>query len=358
MIQDDRLRRSLLVFAILAVATTIHAIEASAPQKVVPPPPADLPESEEGLPGAPDFNGATGWLNTPGNQSLDLVSLRGKVVLLDFWTYSCINCIHTLPHLTRLYDTYEPYGFVLVGAHTPEFAFEKDRDNVAAAIARHGIHYPVAQDNRNGIWDAYGNRYWPAHYLIDQYGKVRASHIGEGAYAETEEQVRALLLEAGATSLPGPVEDGVESYGDHTGELYATSGRSAIGNPEGYAEGRTVDYRFPDSQQDARIYLDGRWVNGRDAMEAAAPAGVRVPFHGAAANVVAGGPEGACVEVLLDGAPLPADLAAPDVTVQDGRACIVLGGDRSYDLYQGPREAHVLELKVPQGFRLFTFDFT
>jgi thiol-disulfide isomerase/thioredoxin len=358
MIEDDRLRRSLLVFAVLVVATTIQAIEASAPQKVVPAPPEDLPASEEGLQGAADFSGATGWLNTPGNRSLDLVALRGKVVLVDFWTYSCINCIHTLPHLTRLYDTYAPYGFVLVGAHTPEFAFEKDRGNVAAAIARHGIHYPVAQDNRYGIWDAYGNHYWPAHYLVDQYGKVRATHFGEGGYAETERQVRGLLAEAGAASLPAPIEDGVEDYGDHTGELYATSGRSGVGNPEGYREGSTVDYRFPDAQQDGHIYLDGRWLDSHDSVDAMEAARVRVPFHGAAANVVAGGPDGACVEVLLDGAPLPADLAAPDVRAEAGLTCLVLGGDRSYDLYEGPREAHVLELKVPEGFRLFTFDFT
>lgn len=358
MIQDDRLRRSLLVLAVLVVATTIHAIEASAPKKVVPPPPADLPASEEHLPGGADFSGATGWLNTPGNQSLDLVGLRGKVVLVDFWTYSCINCIHTLPHLTRLYDAYAPYGFVLVGAHTPEFAFEKERGNVAAAVARHGIHYPVAQDNRFGIWDAYGNHYWPAHYLLDQYGKLRGSHVGEGGYAETEEQVRALLVEAGATSLPPPVEDGVESYGDHTGELYAAAGRSALGNAEGADEGRTVDYSFPAETSDGRIYLDGRWLDAGDSMEALGPATVRVPFHGIGANVVAGGPGGACVEVLLDGAPLPADRAAADVTVEGGRACVVLGGERSYDLYDGPREAHVLDLRVPEGFRLFTFDFT
>ena len=358
MIQDDRLRRSLLVLATLVVATTVQVIEASAPKAVVPPPPADLPVAEAGLPGAADFNGATGWLNTPDNQSLDLVSLRGKVILVDFWTYSCINCIHTLPHLTRLYDTYAPYGFVLVGAHTPEFAFEKDRGNVAAAIARHGIHYPVAQDNRYGVWDAYGNHYWPAHYLVDQYGKLRGSHVGEGGYAETETQVRALLVEAGATSLPAPVEDGVESYGDHTGELYATSGRSAIGNPEGYAEGRTVNYTFPAEKADGHIYLDGRWLDGYDSVEALEPARVRVPFHGMAANVVAGGPDGACVEVLLDGAPLPATMAAHDVPLHGGRACLVLDGDRSYDVYQGPRESHVLELVVPEGFRLFTFDFT
>src|SRR5271157_1550955 len=149
---------------------------------------------------APEFTGIDHWLNS---KPLTLADLRGKVVLVDFWTYSCINCIRTLPYVEGWYEKYASDGFVVVGVHAPEFAFEHDTGNVSAAIARYGITYPVAQDNEFATWSAYSNEYWPADYLIDATGHIRAEHFGEGDYDGTEADIRALLQQAGRSALPG-----------------------------------------------------------------------------------------------------------------------------------------------------------
>jgi thiol-disulfide isomerase/thioredoxin len=143
---------------------------------------------------APDFVGIQQWLNSA---PLSIASLRGKVVLVDFWTYACINCIHTLPYVTRLYNAHRGKGFVVVGIHTPEFPFEKSTANVQSAIQRHGITYPVAQDNNFATWNAWGNKFWPAQYIVDQKGKIVYTHAGEGQYDVIEKTVRK-LLEAGS----------------------------------------------------------------------------------------------------------------------------------------------------------------
>ena len=145
---------------------------------------------------APDFTGITSWLNTPGGQPLPLSGLRGKVVLVDFWTYSCINCQRTLPHLEAWYREYARDGFVIVGVHTPEFAFEHVVSNVRAQAAALGVRYPVAVDDSYATWNAYSNQYWPAEYLIDAQGDVRHVHFGEGGYAITEQLIRQLLRAA------------------------------------------------------------------------------------------------------------------------------------------------------------------
>jgi thiol-disulfide isomerase/thioredoxin len=139
---------------------------------------------------APNFVGIDRWLNSA---PLTLADLRGKVVMVQFWTYGCYNCVNTLPYVTRLYETYKDRGFVVVGIHTPEFPFEKSTGNVEAALKRHGIHYPVAQDNEYATWNAYRNQYWPAQYILDQNGKIVFEHAGEGAYDEMERVVRRLV---------------------------------------------------------------------------------------------------------------------------------------------------------------------
>ena len=146
---------------------------------------------------APDFVGITQWLNTSAPVSLS--QLRGKVVLVDFWTYACINCMRTLPHVTSLYEKYKETGFIVIGVHTPEFAYEKRAANVERALQQYKIHYPVAQDNDYATWQAYHNRFWPAQYLIDTKGHIRMVHTGEGEYEEIETAVKVLLQEAGST---------------------------------------------------------------------------------------------------------------------------------------------------------------
>ncbi|KPJ35674.1 thioredoxin [Burkholderia multivorans] len=143
---------------------------------------------------APELAGIERWHNSA---PLTLDRLRGKVVLVDFWTYSCINCIHTIPYVNDWYRKYRDQGLVVVGVHTPEYPFERDAKNVADAIARFGIRYPVAQDNRYDTWRAYGNQYWPALYLIDANGKIVYTRYGEGAYDKTEAAIRAALAQAG-----------------------------------------------------------------------------------------------------------------------------------------------------------------
>lgn len=141
---------------------------------------------------APEFKGISTWLNS---EPLTMAGLKGKVVLIDFWTYDCINCIRTLPYVTKWYDTYKDKGLVVVGVHTPEYAFERKTANVKQAIGRFKINYPVAQDNRYDTWSAYNNMYWPAVYLINKKGNIVYTHFGEGDYAETEAQIRRLLAE-------------------------------------------------------------------------------------------------------------------------------------------------------------------
>ncbi|MEJ0014359.1 MAG: cytochrome c biogenesis protein CcdA [Actinomycetota bacterium] len=179
---------------------------------------------------APELTGITDWLNTSGPETL--ASLKGKVVLVDFWTYSCINCLRTLPHVEAWYNKYHSQGFDVIGVSTPEFAFEKDAGNVNSAIKRYGIPYPVALDNNYATWNAYNNEYWPAEYLIDATGKIRRTEFGEGNYPTTEQAIRALLADAGkkVTVAPSNVPD-TTPQAEITPETYFGSERSQFGYP-------------------------------------------------------------------------------------------------------------------------------
>jgi cytochrome c biogenesis protein CcdA/thiol-disulfide isomerase/thioredoxin len=205
---------------------------------------------------APEFAGITHWLNS---SPLTMAGLRGKVVLIDFWTYSCINCIRTLPYVEAWYQKYAAQGFVVVGVHSPEFAFEHDTGNVSAAIQRFGITYPVAQDNDFATWNAYANQYWPADYLIDPTGQIRSTHFGEGDHAKTESEIRALLAEAGKSVLPTPasVELPVPYANGQTPETYIGTDRAAsFASPEGAASGARK-YTFPGSLPDDSFAVSG-----------------------------------------------------------------------------------------------------
>ena len=171
----------------LALATTVvTAIAASAASESAVAAPL------QNGPAAPEFTGISNWLNS---SPLTLQQLRGKVVLVDFWTYTCINCINTLPYVKDWNQKYKDQGLTVIGVHTPEYPFERDTGNVKTAITRFGISYPVAQDNHYATWSAYNNQYWPAFYLIDKQGKVAYTHFGEGDYAQTEAAIQALLAQ-------------------------------------------------------------------------------------------------------------------------------------------------------------------
>ncbi|MCA1812470.1 MAG: redoxin domain-containing protein [Halobacteriales archaeon] len=342
-----------LLVAVLLISGSIAAIEQPWKGSSTRPPPAGIPAGELRWPAAADFDGATGWVQS---EPLSLDALQGKVVLVDFWTYSCINCIHTFPQVQGWQARYGGPNFTVLGVHTPEFRFERETANVAAAAQRYGLTYPIAQDNDFRIWNAYSNRYWPAEYLIDSWGRVRHTSFGEGGYDATEQAIRQLLQEAGHD--PGAVS-GVASPNMYapgqTGELYAAAAegadRVAIGNAEGYADGKDVSYERPSAIARDRIYLQGDWHDGHESVTALGDAHVLVRFRAGGGNLVADGQ--GCAPVLLDGVPIPANLSARDV--RNGTLC--LDGPRSYDFYAGPLGEHVVELLVPRGFSLFTFDF-
>lgn len=361
---DTKRYLGLAVALVLIVAAILWIEDPTDPGSQVPEPPANLSEEAAQYPAAADFGGANAWLNT--DEPVDLVEQRGSVVLVDFWTYSCINCINTFPHLRAWHDAYADDGLTIVGVHTPEFRFERDVDNVQEAIERYELDHPVALDNDYEIWDAYHNRFWPAKYLIGPEGRIRYTHFGEGAYDETETEIRRMLEAAGNPPDNPRVEVDSTRGGlakGQTPELFAgdLDGRatSAIGNQEGYHPGDTITYRSPDEVDHDRIYLSGTWHNTHEYVEAREPnATVTVSFHAGGANLVANEVEDACASLRLDGDPLPEALAGPDVRYPDGTACLPLDAHRAYDFYSGPFERHTVTVTVPEGFQLYSLAFS
>lgn len=307
---------------------------------------------------APDFTGTQRWFNTPGDRPLSLRDLRGRVVLVDFWTYTCINCIRTLPYLKAWDGRYRDRGLTIVGVHTPEFPFERDAGNVADAIDQNGLRYAVAQDNDYATWDAYANRYWPAKYLIDARGRVRYTHFGEGAYDETEHAIRELLAEAGR-------EPGAR-------RARARASRAALGvtTPESYLGAARAD-RFvngpilPGAQTFQlpagglpldHLAYEGRWRIAADSATAVGGARLHLGFGARRVFLVLGsrGDRPRTVRVMLDGRPLPDRLAGPDV--RDGR--VTVSQQRLYRLVDlGRVGGHVLTLELEPGVSGYAFTF-
>ncbi|HVW90082.1 MAG TPA: cytochrome c biogenesis protein DipZ, partial [Gaiellaceae bacterium] len=244
---------------------------------------------------APALHAGGAWINS---KPLTLSELRGKVVLVDFWTYSCINCLRTLPHLKAWYAAYRKDGFVIVGVHTPEFAFEHVTSNVRAAVKRLGIAYPVMQDNDYKTWDNYANEYWPAEYLIDKQGHVRHTSFGEGEYGTTESLIRRRLGVTGAH--PQRVADTTpreamtpESYLGYA-RLQNYVGRNPV--PDAFA-----DYSFASTIPDNALSYSGRWKVGAQAITAGAGAALRLRFQAKDVYIVMGGR--GTVQATIDGKP-------------------------------------------------------
>jgi cytochrome c biogenesis protein CcdA/thiol-disulfide isomerase/thioredoxin len=233
----------------------------------------------------PSLAGATAWLNSP---PLTRASLRGKVVLVDFWTYSCINCLRTLPYVKRWYETYKDHGLVVIGVHAPEFAFERDADNVRRAVGELGIAYPVAIDDDYAIWRGFANQYWPAHYFIDASGDIRGHHFGEGDYEGSERIIRELLTQAGYKDLPpsgaAPAAAGIEAAPDmehvSSQETYVGYRRAdGFRSPGGFADDRPKSYALPASLQLNEWALLGRWTDDPEkAVLDAAPGEIAFRF--------------------------------------------------------------------------------
>jgi cytochrome c biogenesis protein CcdA/thiol-disulfide isomerase/thioredoxin len=305
---------------------------------------------------APEFVGNQRWFNTPGDRPLTLRALRGRVVLVDFWTYSCINCIRTFPYLEAWDARYRGDGLTIVGVHTPEFPFEREASNVEAAIRENGIRYPVAQDNDQATWNAYGNQYWPAEYFVDTRGRVRYVHFGEGEYGEKEQVIRELLAEAGR-KVPGEetrVHAIAPSATVTTPETYLGAARAERFTNAMLSPG-LHDFSAPEALPPNEFAYRGRWRISLDSATAAGGSSLDLDFGARRVYLVLGSPgHSRRVRMQLDGRPIaPAD-AGSDVH----GAAVTVTGQRLYDLVDLPRVGrHVLTLEPEAGVEGYAFTF-
>jgi cytochrome c biogenesis protein CcdA/thiol-disulfide isomerase/thioredoxin len=306
---------------------------------------------------APEFMHTERWFNTPLDAPLPLSELRGRVVLVDFWTYTCINCIRTLPYLKAWDAAYRRDGLTIVGVETPEFAFERDAANVANAIAQFGLRYPVVQDNEMGTWNAYENEYWPADYLIDANGDVRYVSVGEGDYGKTETAIRALLAESGRQvgRRSRPVGVVVPSLRT-TPETYLGTARA-----EGWLQPPRAGVRYYGGPVTGELPLNefaysGTWQIADQPASAVAHAGIDVEFQARHVYLVLSSPQQRPlpVRVLLDGRPIPAADAGSDVH----GGVVVVRRQRLYTLVSLPAdERHHLSLRFADGVTGYAFTF-
>jgi thiol-disulfide isomerase/thioredoxin len=303
----------------------------------------------------PSLSGATSWLNSA---PLTPEALRGKVVVVDFWTYSCINCLRSLPFVEAWYKKYSNHGLVVIGVHSPEFAFEKNEDNVRRAVSDLGITYPVALDNDYAIWRAFNNQYWPAHYFIDATGRIRSHHFGEGDYDQSERTIRQLLTEAGYTKLPMPeigtaAANGVQAASDlahvQSPETYVGYRRAErFASPGGLVHDGPHSYEVPVTLTLNQWALAGSWaVDPEKAVLQAVPGKIEFRFFARDLHLVLGpGADGKPIRfrVRLDGA-APGENHGTD-TDTDGSGVI-----REQRLYQLIRQSGEI------GQHVFSIDF-
>jgi cytochrome c biogenesis protein CcdA/thiol-disulfide isomerase/thioredoxin len=305
---------------------------------------------------APDFAGISRWYNTADGQPVTMTQLRGKVVLVDFWTYSCINCLRSLPHVKQLWDRYRDQGLVVIGVHTPEFAFEADPDNVGAAVKRLGVTYPVALDPKDLTWGAYHNQYWPAHYLIDQQGRIRATHYGEGEYDRTEALVRHLLGLPGTTgsrsdvtaALPDTAPDSQGIAVSPETYLGRERSRRAVSSPQNPDGGGPVNFTLPAGAADLPVDawgFTGNWtVQDPDAV-AGPDAGLALHYRGRHVYMVLAPPPGQ---------------PPTTVTVTDGTSTqtVTVDGNRLYTVWDDTGSASgIITLHLSPGTIAYTFTF-
>ncbi len=303
----------------------------------------------------PEFVDTQRWFNTPGDRPITLKSQRGDVVLVDFWTYSCINCLRTLPYLTAWDKRYRRDGLTIIGVHSPEFPFEKDAGNVEEAIERNGIEYPVAQDNDLANFTRFGTEYWPAEYFIDARGRVRYVHFGEGEYGEKEKIIRELLAEAGHRVGAGDSgADGIEaSAGVTTPESYLGSLR-ADRFVNGPISAGSQDFGEPPAPPTDHLAYSGQWKVEPESATAEGGA-LELSFGARRVYLVLGSPgKDRRVRVLFDGRPISDAQAGADVH----GGVVTVSGQRLYDLVDLPKvEDHTLRLVPERGVMGYAFTF-
>jgi len=304
---------------------------------------------------SPELIGISGYLNT--NQNITIGELVGKkIILVDFWTYSCINCQRTLPYLTSWHSQYSDKGFEIIGVHTPEFNFEKKYDNVKRAVEKFNIKYPVVQDNERKTWNAFQNRYWPAKYLIDISGNIAWTHFGEGNYEETENKIQELLAERSeqlCLNSQMPKEkirvqaEKVDFYKIATPEIYLgyEFTRGNFGNPDGLPNKQTIDYVIPQELSKNNVYLSGTWFVDADNVLLNSENGeVLLEYNAKNVNIVASAQNGSEITIIVDGKKVKT-LSV----INDDLYRIVEGEDYG---------SHTVNLQIKgKGFRLYTFTF-
>jgi thiol-disulfide isomerase/thioredoxin len=306
---------------------------------------------------APDFVGVSKWLNT--DKPISIQNLKGKVVLVDFWTYTCINCIRTLPFVTSWYDKYHTDGFVVIGVHTPEFAFEHDTQNVLTAIKRYNIHYPVAQDNDYATWNNYQNQYWPAEYLIDSKGLIRRVEFGEGNYDKMEMAIQLLLKEAGKK-----VNEKIDTMKDQTPhaqlspETYLGSSRMQYYYPTGNLSNGQQQFTLSSDLPENSFSYGGMWTIDNESATAGDKAMLNYNFVASNVYIILRPPTGSKgeVRIWLDGKIIDPSVAGGDV--QNGSISVDV--DRLYSIVDlhGKIENHTLKLEfLTPGTQAFTFTF-
>jgi cytochrome c biogenesis protein CcdA/thiol-disulfide isomerase/thioredoxin len=291
---------------------------------------------------APDFAAIQEWVNSP---PLTMAGLRGKVILLDFWTYSCINCLRTLPYIRAWHEEYRDDGLVIVGVHTPEFAFEREADNVRRAVRDHQIEYPVALDNDFGTWEAFQNRYWPAKYFVDRRGRLRYVHFGEGDYQESERGIRELLAESSSGPLVSDALEDETPSGPQTPETYLGYQRLDRFVGSRLLPDQEAEYSVPAFVPLHGVAYGGRWTVEGERIVAGSDARLRLNFHGSNVFLVLGTDgEWETVEVTLDDQPV----GTVQVTQDDLYTLARIPGDKGN---------HVLDLSFSPGTEAYAFTF-
>lgn len=317
-------------------------------------------------PVAKEITTPDGFINT---ERISVAEFIGKkIVLIDFWTYSCINCQRTIPHLNGWWEAYKDQGLLVIGVHTPEFEFEQKYDNVLAAVRKFGITYPVVLDNDYSTWHAYKNRYWPRKYLIDIDGFIVYDHIGEGGYEETEKKIQELLAERArvlgmneiveTTITPPPNAPPVEFSQVKSPEVYFGAARNRLlGNGRAGVRGSQT-FEAPEEVELNKLYLVGEWeLSDEFAENKSANAKIIFRYHAKDVYFVASGKDGVTIEVRRDGAALGYE-AGPDIKKNEG-ATVMIREDRLYHLIEDTGYSeHTLEIIIEEpGGRAFTFTF-
>jgi len=338
-----------------------------APAVPVEPDPVKIP--------APALPEGQKWLNSP---PLTMEKLRGKVVLVDFWEYTCVNCIRTFPYLKEWHKKYADQGLVILGVHTPEFKFAREEENVRRAAKEFGLAYPLIVDSDRAVWNAWGNQFWPAKYLVDAEGNVRYYHFGEGAYEATEARIQALLKEANpGVKLPAitPAMRGTDKPGavcyPVTPELYAGFERggheNTLGNAEGYRPGQVITYRDPGKWEDGMIYLQGQWKNTPEALvtvrSSPSPRDhLALKYHALEVNSVIKPELGKPIKVWVyhDGKPVAKADKGDDIRYDSmGRSYLLVDTPRMYQIIKnakfGQRTLRLATADPGMGVYSFTF---